>query len=215
MTRLLGIDLGEKRIGLAIGDTGMGVALPIATISRGHTVEADARTIARIAAERRADALVVGLPIDMSGEEGAQAERTRTWANAVASATRLPLTFRDERLSSERAGSRVPALPRGRSGGPPSAAQRDAYRGRIDREAAAIILQDELDSIRNAAASDSRRASGRGAEPASSPEPGSSAPDGASPGGPAPASGGSDASGNESAHGTDSAAGGELERGAE
>ncbi len=155
MSRLLGIDLGERRIGLAMGDTGMGVALPIATISRAKTADADARTIGRIAAERHADTLVVGLPLDMDGTEGPQAQRTREWADAVAAATRLPVAFRDERLSSERATGRLPGMQRGRSGGPPSSVQRDAYRGRIDREAAAIILQDELDSRRSAARSDS------------------------------------------------------------
>jgi putative transcription antitermination factor YqgF len=86
------------------------------------------------------------LPLDMNGDEGIQASRTRDWAVAVAEATGLPLRFRDERLSSVRAESRVGLPARGRSGGPPTAAQRDAHRARIDREAAALILQDELDA---------------------------------------------------------------------
>jgi len=56
--------------------------------------------------------------------------------------------MRDERLSSHVAESRIGPMPRGRSGGPPSRTQRDRYRERVDREAAAIILQDELDARR-------------------------------------------------------------------
>jgi RNase H-fold protein (predicted Holliday junction resolvase) len=58
----------------------------------------------------------------------------------------VPITFRDERLTSHLAEDRLGPMKRGRSGGPPSQTQRDAYRARVDREAAAIILQDELDA---------------------------------------------------------------------
>ena len=91
------------------------------------------------------DELVVGLPLDVSGDEGSQAILTRDWAVAVAAELRLPVTFRDERLTSHLAEDRLGPMKRGRSGGPPTRAQRDAYRARVDREAAAIILQDELD----------------------------------------------------------------------
>ena len=82
----------------------------------------------------------------MSGDEGPQAILTRTWAEAIGSDSRYPLTLRDERLSSHLAETRLGPMKRGRSGGPPSKTQRDAYRARVDREAAAIILQDELDT---------------------------------------------------------------------
>ncbi len=90
--------------------------------------------------------LVVGLPLEASGDDGPQALITREWADAVAADLRLPLTFRDERLSSHLAETRLGPMRRGRSGGPPTKTQRDAYRARVDREAAAIILQDELDA---------------------------------------------------------------------
>ena len=144
--RIVGIDLGERRIGVAIGDPAALTASPFATLSRGKTVIDDAAAIAHIAAEQGAGALVVGLPINMDGSEGPQAARTREWAVAVATATGLALRYRDERLTSERAESRIGKAGRGRSGGPPSAAQREAYRARIDREAAALILQDDLDA---------------------------------------------------------------------
>jgi RNase H-fold protein (predicted Holliday junction resolvase) len=70
------------------------------------------------------------------------------WASAVGERLGLPVTLRDERLSSHVAESRLGPMPRGRSGGPPSRTQRDRYRERVDREAAAIILQDELDARR-------------------------------------------------------------------
>jgi RNase H-fold protein (predicted Holliday junction resolvase) len=57
----------------------------------------------------------------------------------------VTITFRDERLSSHVAERRLGPMKRGRSGGPPSRQQRDEYRARVDREAAAVILQDELD----------------------------------------------------------------------
>jgi RNase H-fold protein (predicted Holliday junction resolvase) len=59
------------------------------------------------------------------------------------------LRLRDERLTSERAEHRIGPAGRGRSGGPPSPARRDAYRARVDREAAALILQDDLDAAVN------------------------------------------------------------------
>jgi len=145
-SRLLGIDFGERRIGVAVGDSATRSASPLTTISRSKTVAADAIVISRLAAEQQASGLVVGLPLDMDGGESLQAARTREWAEAVAVATGLPLRYRDERLTSERAERRIGGAARGRSGGPPSAAQRDAYRARVDREAAALILQDEFDA---------------------------------------------------------------------
>jgi RNase H-fold protein (predicted Holliday junction resolvase) len=64
----------------------------------------------------------------------------------VAEALDIPMTLRDERLSSFVAERRVGPMPRGRSGGPPTRSQREAHRERIDREAAAVILRDELDA---------------------------------------------------------------------
>ena len=145
MTRLLGIDLGDRRIGLAIADRDGGRALPLTTLSRKDEPAADAAALARIVAEHDVDELVVGLPLHASGDVGAQATATQAWADRVAPILGLPVTFRDERLTSHLAEQRVGPMKRGRSGGPPTRAQRDAHRARIDREAAAIILQDELD----------------------------------------------------------------------
>jgi putative Holliday junction resolvase len=140
--RLLGVDLGERRIGIALGDVETHSAAPLRMLSRARTTDKDARVLTRLAEEQRAGGLIVGLPLNADGSEGPQAARTREWAAAVAKATGLPLRFRNEHLSSVRAERRI-----GKSGGPPSAAQRDAYRARVDREAAALILQDELDAM--------------------------------------------------------------------
>ena len=150
MTRLLGIDLGERRIGLAIADTDTGVVRPLSTIRRADP-ERDATTLGRIATEQRVDELVIGLPLNMDSSEGAQAVATREWAALVAVALRLPLAWRDERLTSEAAERRVGAARRGRSGGPPSSSSRNAQRARVDREAAAAIAQAELDARIDAA----------------------------------------------------------------
>lgn len=146
MTRLLGIDLGERRIGLALADVDGSAAHPLATLRRGRDLEVDAAAL-RVVVEREAiDGLVVGLPLEASGAEGPQAALTRTWATGIQAMLGVPMSYRDERLSSHLAETRLGPMKRGRSGGPPSKTQRDAYRARVDREAAAIILQDELDT---------------------------------------------------------------------
>jgi RNase H-fold protein (predicted Holliday junction resolvase) len=87
------------------------------------------------------------LPLEAGGREGAQVAITRAWVAAVEPhLTGVTISFRDERLSSHVAEGRVGPMKRGRSGGPPSASQRAEYRARVDREAAAVILQDELDA---------------------------------------------------------------------
>lgn len=146
MSRLLGLDLGSKRIGVAVADAGVGIARPLVTIPRGTDLAHDADTIGRLCREQGATELVVGLPIDASGGEGEMAAGARAWAAAIGEALGLPVTLRDERLSSFEAERRMGRMPRGRSGGPPTKTQRTAYRARIDREAASVILQDELDA---------------------------------------------------------------------
>lgn len=142
---LLGIDLGDRRIGIACGDTSSGVVTPLLTLQRG-TPQQDAAAIGRISAERHAEALVVGLPLHLDGSQGEQARRTHEWVAAVQPLMRLPMTFRDERLTSRFAEARLGRVPRGRSGGPPSATARRARRARVDREAAALIVQSEIEA---------------------------------------------------------------------
>ena len=146
MSRILGVDLGSKRVGLAVAEVGIGIARPLSTVNRGATLDDDVVILERVCREQAVTELVVGLPIEAKGDEGTMAEAARTWATAVAERLALPVTMRDERLSSFEAERRLGRMPRGRSGGAPSRTQRNAYRARIDREAASVILQDELDA---------------------------------------------------------------------
>lgn len=142
---LLGLDLGGRRIGVAIAEQGIG-ARALTTLPRGRSIEQDVAALQQLITRHSASELVVGLPLDMRGTESDQAVETRAWAEAIAAALAVPLTLRDERLTSHVAESRVGAGKRGNAGNPPSRTRRDAHRARIDREAAAIILQDELDA---------------------------------------------------------------------
>ncbi len=146
MSAILGIDLGERRIGVALAEDGEAGARPLVTLVRAGSAEADAAALDALAHRHGATELVVGLPVHANGEEGEQAAATRAWVDAVAPLVGLPVAFRDERLTSYLAERRLGPIKRGRSGGPPTATQRRAYRARVDREAAAIILQDELDA---------------------------------------------------------------------
>jgi putative Holliday junction resolvase len=150
VTGLLGIDLGERRIGVAIADGPDVGARPLVTLPRGRTVDADVASLTSLIEQHAIDEVIVGLPLEAAGHEGPQAAVTRTWVEALSEglAGRVELRLRDERLTSHVAETRLGPMPRGRSGGPPSRRQRDEYRARVDREAAAIILQDELDSRR-------------------------------------------------------------------
>lgn len=145
MSRLLGLDVGERRIGVALADAD-GRALPLTTVRRTGDPARDAAVIAALEQKHDVDEIVVGLPLDMSGAEGSQATLTRAWVESIRPALVSAVRYRDERLSSHLAEARVGPMKRGRSGGPPTRDQRDAWRARVDREAAAIILQDELDA---------------------------------------------------------------------
>lgn len=143
---LLGIDLGERRIGVAVVDAPGGRARPLTTLPRGAEPAADAAALRPLLTRYEVSEIIVGLPLEASGEEGTQARRTRAWVEAIAPLLPVPLRLRDERLTSHLAEERLGPMKRGRSGGPPTPTQRRAHRARVDREAAAIILQDELDA---------------------------------------------------------------------
>jgi putative Holliday junction resolvase len=145
VTRLLGLDVGDRRIGVAVADRD-GHAFPLTTLRRTDDPERDGAAIAALVREHEVDEIVVGMPFDMQGGEGEQAARTRAFVEGIRPALNARVRYRDERLTSHVAEQRVGPMKRGRSGGPPTRAQREAWRARIDREAAAIILQDEIDA---------------------------------------------------------------------
>jgi putative Holliday junction resolvase len=144
--RLLGLDVGERRIGVALGDLDTGDVRALATIRRVNA-ESDAVVLRQLAHEQGATELVVGLPLRADGSEGTQAALTRAWAEGISGLLGLPVAWRDERHTSQLAEERIGNdARRSRSGGPPSPAARRAHRARIDREAAASIVQAELDA---------------------------------------------------------------------
>lgn len=128
-TRLLGVDYGARRIGIAASEGAIAVPLSIVEhIDRRRDLE----RVAALAHERDARAIVVGLPLLMSGAEGEQAKRTRRFGDALARASGLPVIYHDERLSSFRAAGAV--------------ADTSRRTRPADDAAAAIILQSWLDS---------------------------------------------------------------------
>ena len=163
---ILGIDLGERRIGLAIADRDGLSARPLATVNRARvagrprTMPPRSRESSRSRGSRSSSSACRSR---RAAREGPMAEAAATWANGRRGrASGCHVTLRDERLSSHLAESRLGPMPRGRSGGPPSKTQRDRYRERVDREAAAIILQDELDARHSARRDRVTVRSGRG-----------------------------------------------------
>lgn len=133
--RALGIDVGERRIGVALCDELGLLATPLTTIQvRGQELT----ELARIARERDVALVVVGLPRSLSGQEGPQARVVRDFAARLAPHLAVPLAFWDERFTTAEA-ERV-LLARGLS--------REQRRARIDAVAAAILLQDYLDARR-------------------------------------------------------------------
>ena len=128
MARVLAVDPGEARIGLAFSD-------PTRTVARPHSVlkhrsrAADAQTIARLAQEQQVSLILVGLPSDAEGRVGSQARRALRLAEALRQATRIPVETWDESGSTQAAIS---------LGGP------DAE---LDARAAAVILQDYLNAV--------------------------------------------------------------------
>jgi putative Holliday junction resolvase len=136
--RLLGLDLGEKTIGLALTDTLLSVATPMQTLKRGKFAT-DAARLDIIISEQGVGGLVVGLPLNMDGSDGPSAQSARAFGRNWAGRSALPLVFQDERLSTS-------AVTR-------TLLEADASRRRrsdvIDKMAAAYILQGALDRLRN------------------------------------------------------------------
>ena len=132
MARLLGLDLGDRRIGVAISDESWLLARTLTTIVRTSRRQAW-EDIGRLAAAHDAQRLIVGLPRTLRGEEGLQARRVRRSAEALSAAIGLPVDFQDERYTSREAQERL------------AATRRRPAKADIDAAAAAIILQDYLD----------------------------------------------------------------------
>ena len=136
--RLLGLDLGEKTIGLALSDTSLSIATPMQTLKRGK-FSADAPQLDIIISAQGVGALVVGLPLNMDGTDGPSAQSARAFGRNWVNRSPLPVVFQDERLSTS-------AVTRTLLDADASRRRRDEV---VDKMAAAYLLQGALDRLRN------------------------------------------------------------------
>ena len=134
--RVLGLDVGDKTIGLALSDPALSVASPVTTIKRSKFA-ADAASLLKLAAERGVGGLVIGLPLNMDGTEGPRCQSVRQFASNLLKVKDLPILFWDERLSTV-------AVERAMIAHDLTRAKRDKV---VDQAAAAFILQGALDAI--------------------------------------------------------------------
>jgi putative pre-16S rRNA nuclease len=136
---LLGLDLGEKTIGVAVSDATRSIASPLELI-RKSKFTAEAERLFALMDQRRAGAIVIGLPVNMDGTEGRRCQSNRAFARNLLRLKDIPIAFWDERLSSM-------AVNRMLIG------EADVTRARraelVDKAAAAWILQGALDRLRN------------------------------------------------------------------
>lgn len=132
--RVLGLDLGQARIGVAISDDARRVAVPLGTIQTG--APHDVRAIAAMVAEHGVRRVVVGLPVALSGTEGEAARHARTFAEALAPVVGVPVDLQDERLTTAEAERGL------RAAGVSGRRRREV----VDQAAAVVILQAWLDA---------------------------------------------------------------------
>jgi putative Holliday junction resolvase len=134
--RALGVDPGTKRIGLAISDRSGTIASPLTVLQRSRSAQHDMNEIARIARDAGAEVVVVGLPLNMDGSHGPAAKRAVAEAQRLATVVGVPVEMHDERRTTVSADRSM--LDAGLN-----AIER---RQRVDKVAAAIMLQSWLDA---------------------------------------------------------------------
>lgn len=139
MPRILGVDYGERRVGLAVSDPTATIAQPLPTLTRRRGKRPPVAAIARIAEEQEAAAIVVGLPLTLEGEESDWTREVRAFGERLSERTGLPVAYLDERMTSVRAERVVRSL-----GLPKS---RREQKARVDAGAAILILQAHLDAL--------------------------------------------------------------------
>jgi len=141
--RLLGLDIGEARVGVAVSDAEGTVASPLVVLD-ARALARDIGPLKRLAEDYEVVGLVAGLPLTMAGEEGPQAASVRAAAERIAGALGMPIAYVDERLSSS-------AASRAMAG---AGVSTRGQRGKLDMVAAAYILQGYLDSQRRSTSDD-------------------------------------------------------------
>lgn len=133
--RVLALDIGEKRTGVAVSDPTGRVASPVCVLPSAEVL-AHAASFRRVLEDWEPEALLAGLPMTLAGEDGPQAERIKSQAESIAARCGLPLEFADERLSSAEA-KRI-LREQGLS--------ERSMRGKVDMVAASLFLQSWLDA---------------------------------------------------------------------
>lgn len=128
--RILGVDVGSKRIGLALADPEFAIALPEGVLER-KGLERDLAALAAFAKERGVVRIVVGHPVHMSGRRGPEAAAAEAFASALGEATGLPVELQDERWTSVEADRALRASGHGAR----------ARRARVDAVAASLLLR--------------------------------------------------------------------------
>jgi putative Holliday junction resolvase len=141
--RVLGLDLGSKRIGVALSDSTGTIASPFTVIQRGRRPADDHRAVAKLVAEEEAELVVVGLPLSLSGELGPAARSAVSEAAALATVLNVPVETYDERLTTVTADAAMMEF----------RMRAEARRRIVDKIAAAVMLQSWLDAhkVRSAA----------------------------------------------------------------
>ena len=133
---MLGIDYGERRIGVAVANGAL--AVPLAVIEHINRAE-DLERVAAVAREQSAACIVIGLPLHMSGDESEQSRRARRFGSALARRLDVPVVYADERYTSVRASEALHAVPATR-------ARKRGVKVFLDDVAAAMILQGYIDA---------------------------------------------------------------------
>lgn len=136
MTRILALDVGEKRVGVAISDPLGIIARPLEVIQRSSKVE-DFEAIGRLVAEHQVDLLLCGYPLSLDGDEGPQGRRIRRYAEKLAETLPVPVKLWDESHSTDKAHEIM--ISQDKKSTPQ---QRRQW---VDAVAAAVILQSYLD----------------------------------------------------------------------
>ena len=137
--RALGVDLGTRRVGLALSDSEGLIATPLEVLERSGSEAQDHAAIAAVATERAVEVVVVGLPVSMDGTMGPAARAARAEVGRLATALAVPVETCDERLSTAAAHRQL------RMGEVPGPRRRQV----VDMVAAAVILQSWLDARRD------------------------------------------------------------------
>lgn len=136
--RALGIDLGSKRIGVAVSDRSGTIASPLLVLQRSRSRRHDLEELARIARDEEVEMIVVGLPLTMAGEHGPAARAATAEAERLASVVDVPVELHDERLTTVTADRRMIEAD----------LRAPERRKVVDKIAAAIMLQSWLDTRR-------------------------------------------------------------------